>query len=96
MNGGHFDYKQYMFDDIVSKIERLIRDNKSTETDEHGEVIGTFFSQEVLDRFREAVYFLKKVKIYVHRIDYLVSCDDGEETFLEELDVDLNKFKRER
>ena len=42
---------------------------------------------------REAVKILKIANIYVQRIDWLLSGDDGEETFLNRLSEDLSNMK---
>jgi hypothetical protein len=41
---------------------------------------------------KEAVNVLRVAQIYAHRIDWLFSGDDGEESFLKRLDEDLEKL----
>jgi len=50
------------------------------------------YSDEVIEEFKRAVYYLKKAQIYAHRVDYLLSGDDGEESFLKRLNEDINKL----
>jgi len=50
------------------------------------------YPDEVIEEFKRAVYFLRKAQIYAHRVDWLLSSDDGEETFLERLDEELKKL----
>lgn len=45
----------------------------------------------MIEKFKEGVEFLRKAQIYAHRIDYLLSSDDGEESFLERLKEELEK-----
>jgi len=91
MSGGHFDYKQYQIDIIVDEIEQLIKENEDESLTEWGAKRGRFYSKEVIDKFRTGVDLLRKGAIYAQRIDWLVSDDDGEESFLGRLEEDLGK-----
>lgn len=51
------------------------------------------YPEEILQKFKEGVQLLRIAEIYVQRIDYLLSGDDGEESFLERLKEDLTKTK---
>jgi len=51
------------------------------------------YSSNTIDKFKYAVKILKKASIYAHRIDYLLSGDDGEEEFHERLAEDLKGIK---
>jgi hypothetical protein len=51
------------------------------------------YPDEVIEKFKEAVELLRKATVYVNRIDYLISGDDGKENFLHKLEEDLNKLK---
>lgn len=48
----------------------------------------------MIERFKLAVKYLKIAEVYTHRIDWLLSGDDGEESFLERLDEDLEKLNK--
>ena len=48
-----------------------------------------------MDKFKEAIYYLERAQIYAQRVDYYLSGDDGEETFLERLDEELSELKVE-
>lgn len=90
MSGGHFDYLQYRFSEIIEEIKHIIKYNDIP--DEWGFVNN--FSQETIEEFENAINILEKAYIYVHRIDWLVSADDGEETFHERLKEDLKTIKK--
>ena len=77
MSGGHFDYHQYRIREIAESVEDIIQNYK--------------YPPEVLEKIKEGLDVLKKAEIYTQRIDWLVSGDDGPETFLERLKEDLNK-----
>jgi len=52
------------------------------------------YSDEVIKEFKEAVTLLRKAHIYTHRVDWLLSGDDGEETFLERLKEDIEALNK--
>jgi len=79
MSGGYFDYNQYRIDDIIDQIERAINANKETYD----------LSAKTIREFRKAIRILRKGAVYAQRIDWLISGDDGEETFHERLKKDL-------
>jgi len=47
------------------------------------------YSDEVIEEFKKAVKYLNIAYVYAQRIDWLVSGDDGEESFLKRLEKDL-------
>jgi hypothetical protein len=87
MSGGAFNHKDYHIRDIARQIEELIRDN-----DDRGEYA---YSEETINQFREAMNLLFRADAMVHRIDWLVSGDDGEDTFHRRLREDLERLERE-
>ena len=82
MSGGHFDYMQYRFNDISAEIDRLIEENDSTGKDEWRNDIGNHYPREIIGKFREAAHAVRVAAGMVQRVDYLVSGNDGEESFL--------------
>ncbi len=62
--------------------------------DENGEEIHYYdYSKETLDEFRKAIKILRTAAIYAQRIDWLVSDDDGEESFHRRLKEELDKLE---
>lgn len=92
MSGGHFQFDQYKIGYISDEIEQLIYNNDSTEKDEYGYEKGHHYSEETIKLFKEAMSILKKAQIMAHRIDWLVSGDDGEDSFIERWKEDLAKI----
>lgn len=92
MSGGHFGYAQYRIDDIASDVERLIETNGSTEKDEFGDYIGYHFDSETIEKFKEAHLTLRKAAAMAQRIDWLVSGDDGEDSFHRRWDEELSEI----
>ena len=82
MSGGHFDYNQYLIGEIAEEIERVISSNKDRDYP---------YTPETIEQFEKAVEVLRMAKIYAQRIDWLLSCDDGQEQFHQRLKEELNK-----
>lgn len=93
MSGGHFEYKQYEIGRIADEVEQLILTNTSKETDEWGDIKGAFYSEETIAEFENALKLLREAQICVQRIDWLVSGDDGEDSFHSRLKFELAKAK---
>ena len=103
MSGGHFDYGQYKLEQIADSIERVIEGNKKEVADEDrwdevwdDRIYYYDYPDEVIEKFKEAVNLLRKAQIYAHRVDWLISCDDGEQTFLERLKEQLDNYEQNR
>jgi hypothetical protein len=89
MSGGHFNYDQYKIGHIAHSIEQLVIDNDSKEADEWGYPKSRGYSKDTIEAFEKAIFFLRTAQIYAHRIDWLVSGDDGEESFHKRLGKEL-------
>lgn len=108
MSGGRFNYDQRRIGYIAESIEKEIATSGRPKTQEElkneswlgddwyekypEELCWHKYHDEVIEKFKEAVKFLKIAEVYAHRIDWLLSGDDGEESFLERLDEDLRKL----
>jgi hypothetical protein len=90
MSGGHFDYKQYTIQMIADEVDYLIESNGKPYSEEYEYV--REYSEETIDQFKKAYLILKLAYVYTHRIDWLVSGDDGEDTFHERLRQDLSQL----
>jgi DNA mismatch repair ATPase MutS len=110
MSGGYFEYEQYKIDQIADKIERLIEKNGREKTKEElkeeswrdldwyekypEDKFHHKYPDEVIEKFKEGLDVLRKAALYTQRIDWLLSGDDGEETFLERLKNELNNLNK--
>ena len=99
MSGGHFDYDQYRIQNIADGVDQLIRQNGKEIEYPSGYVMSSFdethhykYPPEVIEKFKEGLEILRKAAIYAQRIDWLVSGDDGEESFISRLKEDLDKL----
>ena len=48
----------------------------------------------VIEEFKKGLDILRKAHVYAQRIDWLISGDDGEESFRERLKEDLDKLAK--
>lgn len=111
MSGGHWEYLQYRFTDVVEDIDKLIEQNGKPKTEDeleeenwrnndwyekYPEDLNHYeYSDEVLEQFKIASKTIKLAKLYMHRMDWLLSGDDGEESFLKRIKEDLTKLKKD-
>jgi hypothetical protein len=93
MSGGHFDYQQYRIEDIAATIEELIASNDDKTLNEWGDCRGKGYDEEIIEKFKLTVYTLRKAATMAQRVDWLVSGDDGEESFHRRWDEELNVTK---
>lgn len=107
MSGGHFDYMQYHLQEIAESIKDVIDKNyvevldgehDSWDYDENGNLhewakYHYAYSPEVIKQFKKGYEIIMKAYVYAQRIDWLLSGDDGEETFLKRLKEDLEELK---
>jgi hypothetical protein len=96
MSGGQFNYDQYKITGIAYDIEQFIITNESTEISRWtGGAIGRHYPPEVVEKLRLAVHALKVAAVYAHRVDWLLSGDDAERSFLCRLESDLAELEKE-
>ena len=93
MSGGHFSYKQHHMLDMADDIGGFILSNDSTEKNEFGDNIGNRYSPETIAEFEKAVKALKLAYAYAQRIDWLLSGDDGEDSFHIRLQAQIGELK---
>jgi hypothetical protein len=106
MSGGAFDYNQYKIGYIADQIDEVIVKNGLEKTPEElknnwidpewykkypEDLFHYKYPDDVIEKMKEGVEILKKAEIYAQRIDWLLSGDDGEKSFLSRLEEDLNK-----
>jgi hypothetical protein len=93
MSGGHFDYQQYRIEDIARSIEELIKSNDDESLNEWGCRRGNGYSAETIEKFKTAVDTLRKAAVMAQRVDWLVSGDDGEDSFHDHWVKELKEIK---
>lgn len=60
-----------------------------------GEVWYADYSSETIEEFKKAVNIIRQAAVYAQRIDWLLSGDDGEDTFHKRLKEELSKLKEQ-
>ena len=107
MSGGHFNYDQFRIKSIAEEIEEYLDDMGKERDDVDSLVMRDFYdkypeakynrveSDIVQEKMREAIKALEIAYIYAQRVDWYLSGDDGEESFLERLDKELGKLNVE-
>ena len=104
MSGGHFDYAQHCISDILNKIEKIIASNNleisegNKPKDDWGFDEQSYYEYppHIIEEFKNAVKYLKIAQVYAQRVDWLVSGDDGEESFITRLAEDLKDLNLEK
>jgi hypothetical protein len=110
MSGGAFEYNQHKIGYIADEVEQLIRKNGKEKTKEEmkdegwrdpdwykkypEDLFHYKYPDEVIEKMKEGIEVLKRAQIYAHRIDWLLSGDDGEESFLRRLEEELNELNK--
>ena len=107
MSGGAFNYKQYIIRDIADEIEQeIIQAGRKIPTevwkndwhgysfDEKDQYYSTY-NRKTIDIMKRAVYVLRMAHIYAQRIDWMLSCDDSEESLEKRLKEELKALKNE-
>ena len=108
MSGGHWDYLQYRFTDVVEDIQNIVERNGKEKTREElkneswrdpewyekypEDKFHHKYPDEVIEEFNKGAEIIKKAQVYMQRIDWLLSGDDGEKSFIERLKEDLEKL----
>lgn len=82
MSGGHFGYSQQVVNEIADEIEKLAL---SPEFEDYPEGIKI--------EFMRGMAHLRLGYVYAQRIDWLLSGDDSEATFLTRLKSDLAEVR---
>jgi hypothetical protein len=110
MSGGAFNYDQYKIGYMVDQIEEVVVKNGVEKTPEDlkeegwrdpdwykkypEDLFHYKYPDEVIEKMKEGIEVLKRAQIYAHRIDWLLSGDDGEESFLRRLEEELNELNK--
>jgi hypothetical protein len=108
MSGGRYEYRQYGFTDVIDDLKSLIEKNGKPKTKEEmkaeywsddewyekypDDKFHYKYPDEVINEFKNAVDIISRAQIYMHRVDWLISGDDGDESFIKRLNEELKKL----
>jgi len=84
MSGGHFDYKQYVLEDIADEINSVISENEENYN----------FSKETISKFTETEKTVRAAAKMLHRVDWLICGDDGEDSFHANWKEDMDRLNK--
>lgn len=96
MSGGYFDYKQHYIEDIADSIQSIL-DRQGKEKpkddvwDEDDKVYYTY-PEIIQEKMKEAVTQLRIAAVYAQRVDWFLSGDDGDDSFIERLHEELEEL----
>ena len=108
MSGGRWDYLQYRFTDVAEDIKNLVERNGKRKTEDEikhdwkdsgwyenfpDDLFHNKYSDEVIEELKNGYEIISKAQVYMKRIDWLLSGDDGEENFLKRIKSDLDKIE---
>lgn len=111
MSGGTFEYNQQHIRSIADEVEQLIRVNGRKKTPEElkeetwrdvdwykkypEDLYHYKYPDDIIEEFKKGLKYLKLAYVYAQRIDWLVACDDGEDSFRTRLAHELKKLEDE-
>jgi hypothetical protein len=81
MSGGKFDYVQFRFAEVVETIRSAVDNNESNEDNGWGGTVGQHLPPDIIEKFTEAADLIERAQKMATRIDWLLSGDDGEDSF---------------
>ena len=88
MSGGAFDYQDYRLDAIATELRIAIaKTRKKAESSDYS----TLFLNEMIRAYNQ----VRELSVLLHRIDWVLSGDDGEETYWEQLAEDMATVERD-
>ena len=101
---------QYRIREISDSIEEAIVKNKveiednnheSLDYDKNGELYPWakyyyYFDDETIEKFKEGYWKLREAQVFAQRIDWLLSGDDGEDSFRKRLKEDIEELEKEK
>jgi wyosine [tRNA(Phe)-imidazoG37] synthetase (radical SAM superfamily) len=95
MSGGFFDYDNQLINSVADRLANVIKRRGIPSMYDENVVYPTNWSEETYRELANGLTILRIAHVYANRIDYLLSEDDGEETFLQRLKEDLQRHKEE-
>jgi len=89
IDGGYFDNDQHRIDDIADEIHRLIVTNNSSKEDEYDDNIHRHFDENIINKFEDAVFVLRKASKMTQCIDRLLCGKDSPDSFKTQWEQEL-------
>ena len=93
MSGGYFDFRESVLLEMAEVCASYIYHNGSKETDEWGCRAWPNFGEETISVLKDIENCLRTAYVGAVRVDYLISGDDCEESFMRRLVEDVSNIK---
>ena len=77
MSGGYFNYNQYILIDMINKLD----ERKKRIKDDGKDINVLTIDKSTEDLIEDAKVIAQLAQIFLHRVDWLLSGDDGPVTF---------------
>ena len=82
MSGGFFDYYDSRFSEYTEKLGIEIKYSKNR------------YTKETIKELQKCLKYMQLAELYMHHVDWLLSGDNGEESFHKYLAEDLTKLTK--
>lgn len=106
MSGGYFSYQQYTMECIADEIEEILNNQGKPKVDSYydGEYYKKYpeekyhptYPEKIQEEMKKTVNLLRIAAVYVQRLDWYLSGDDGEESFYERLEEELKGVEKRK
>lgn len=93
MSGGSMDYKQFYLDDMADYLEDIVRVGRVVSW-EDGKNVYDHYPPDIEQAFLKGARKLREARVYAHRADWLISGDDGEDSFRKRLKEELEELEK--
>lgn len=99
MSGGRFEYKQYILSDLADELNDFKRRVDLKPIDSWNCESYKNYVKDIKKfkkKINKAINLLNEARIYIDRIDWFLSGDDGEDSFYLRLQNELNEYKKNK
>jgi hypothetical protein len=104
MSGGRFDYQQWRLSGIAEEIKEILDKQGTEDTTADPYWVEKYpedryhptYPVEINEAMKKAIKLLDTAYIYVQRLDWYLSGDDGLESFKTRLKEDLEELKNKQ
>ncbi len=97
MSGGHWDYLQFRFSQVIEELTDIIDWNgqkRAWKTNDWDSDYHDDYPEEVIQKFKEARLSIAEAQEHMQRLDWLFSCDDDEKSYLKRLEENLKEIRK--
>ena len=98
MSGGQYDYIQFRIGQLAEDIEAdILKQGKESEwCSEDDKYYNGIYPDDINQTMLDTLFKVKEVEVYVQRLDWYLSGDDGEDSYRERLKSDLKILEQQK